>query len=390
MTEKIFLKKNEDKRILSGHLWVFSNEILKFTGEPSNGDLVEVCNYQNEFIGSGFFNRNSLIAVRMLSREKLNDLKTLFKERMASAHSLRKNFYHKRNSFRMVFSESDFLPGLIIDKYNQTFVLQVHSFGMEKNISLIIEILKEEFSAENIFSKNENYFRKLEGLSESDDNYLCRQAEEIISDGNINYKINFDVSQKTGFYFDQSDNRFFIEQLVNGKNVLDCFCNSGGFGLHAAKAGASSVTFVDSSANEINSAKVNYNLNQLNAESEFIIDDGFDYLEKIYSQKKFDVVIIDPPAFAKNKKNVSTAKKGYEKLNKLALNCISPNGWLVTSSCSHHLIEEDFFSVIQSAALKAGRQIQLVHFNGASLDHPRLISMPETSYLKFAVVRVLN
>lgn len=390
MADKVFLKKNEDKRILSGHLWVFSNEILRYDGEPSNGDVVEVYNYQNDFIGCGFFNRNSLIAVRMLTRTKIDDLKLLLKQRIISANSLRKTFYPDRNSYRMVFSESDFLPGLIIDKYNQTFVLQVYSFGLQKNILAVVEILAQEFGAENIFSKNENYFRQLEGLSLTDEVYLGILSSEIINDGSINYKINFEQSQKTGFYFDQSDNRFFIEQLMKDKNVLDCFCNSGGFGLHAAKAGAATVTFVDSSANEINSVKTNYDLNQLTTESEFIADDGFDYFEKKLNQKKFDVVMLDPPAFAKNKKSLPTAKKGYEKLNRLALNCITKGGWLVTSSCSHHLTEADFFSVISIAAKKAKRQIQLLHLSGASLDHPRLITMPETSYLKFAVFRVFE
>jgi len=390
MSDKVFLKRNEDKRIFSGHLWVFSNEILKLEGEPSNGDLVQVCNYREDFIGCGFYNKNSLIAVRIISFGLIDDLEVLFRQRIISANSLRKTFYPQRDSYRMVFSESDFLPGLIIDKYNQTFVLQVYSFGMQKNISTIVRILKEEFNAENIFSKNENYFRQLEGLEETNEIYFGNFLTETINDGSVNYKVNFEQSQKTGFYFDQSDNRFFIEQLVKGKKVLDCFCNSGGFGLHAAKAGAKSVTFVDSSSNEIKTVKENYQLNGIESETEFITDDVFDYLERISNGEKFDVVMIDPPAFAKNKKSIPAAKKGYEKLNRRALKCTKPNGWLVTSSCSHHLTESDFFSVIQSASQKAVHQVQLIHFNGASFDHPRLISMPETSYLKFAVFRVVD
>lgn len=389
MSAKVFLKRNEDKRILSGHLWVFSNEILKLEGEPSNGDLVQVYNFREELIGAGFYNKNSLIAVRIISFGLIDDLLELFRHRIISANSLRKTFYPQRDSYRMVFSESDFMPGLIIDKYNQTFVLQVYSFGMQKNISTILQILMQEFSAENIFSKNENYFRHLEGLPESNEIYFGNFPLEIINDGSVNYKINFKQSQKTGFYFDQSDNRFFIEQLVKGKKILDCFCNSGGFGLHAAKAGAESITFVDSSANEIKSAKENFELNRFESEKEFIIEDVFDFLEGISTREKFDVVMIDPPAFAKNKKSIASAKKGYEKLNRLALNCTKANGWLVTSSCSHHLPEAEFFSVIQNASQKAGRRVQLVHFSGASFDHPRIISMPETAYLKFGIFRVV-
>lgn len=390
MSDKVFLKRNEDKRIVSGHLWVFSNEILKLEGEPSNGELVQVYNFRDELIGTGFYNKNSLIAVRMISFGLIDDLGVLLRQRIISANSLRKTFYPQRDAYRMVFSESDFLPGLIIDKFNQTFVLQVYSFGMQKNISKIVQILKEEFSAENIFSKNENYFRQLEGLDETNEIYFGNSPVEIINDGSVSYKINFEQSQKTGFYFDQSDNRFFIEKLTRGKKVLDCFCNSGGFGLHAAKAGASSITFVDSSANEIKTARGNFELNKFESETEFITEDVFDYFERTYNKEKFDVVMIDPPAFAKNKKSIAAAKKGYEKLNRLAMHCTKPDGWLVTSSCSHHLTEADFFSVIQNASRKAAHQVQLVHFNGASLDHPRLISMPETSYLKFGIFKVVD
>ena len=171
--------------------------------------------------------------------------------------------------------------------------------------------------------------------------------------------------------------------------ILDAFSNSGGFGLHAAKAGASSVNFVDSSSNEIENAKNNFELNKFNCNAEFIISDVFDFMEKqIQNNIKYDVVMVDPPAFAKNKKSLPTAKKGYEKLNKLALQVISDGGYLVSSSCSHHLYKEDFIQIINSAAQKVLKRIQLVHFNEASLDHPKLPAMPETSYLKFAVFKV--
>ncbi len=289
----------------------------------------------------------------------------------------------------MVFSESDFLPGLIIDKYNSTFVLQVYSAGMEKNIGILVDILKEDFSAENIFTKNEDYLRKLEGIASEDNIYLGNRKSELISDGLIQYEIDFEKGQKTGFYFDQSDNRFFIERLSAGKNVLDAFCNSGGFGLHAAKAGAASVVFVDSSANEIQSAENNFRLNGLSVDAHFIKDDIFDYLEKCIKEKRtFDIVMIDPPAFAKNRKSIPVAKKGYEKLNRLAMHALNENGFLVTSSCSHHISEADFRQVVNLSAGRANRKVQELYFNGASLDHPVLPSMPETAYLKFGVYLV--
>ncbi len=389
MSAKIILKKNEERRIKSGHLWVFSNEIERKDGEDDNGDLVDVFDCHNDFIGTGFYNKNSLIAVRILDKVKIIDFKSFAEIQIERAFNLRKSFYPGKNSFRLIFSESDFMPGLIIDKYNDTYVLQIYSAGMQKYVSDIVSVLQNTYHAKNIFTKNEEYFRQLEGLPEGNEFFLGELNNEIINDGAIKYSINFEKSHKTGFYFDQSDNRSFIEKICSGKNVLDAFCNSGGFGLHAAYAGADSVTFVDSSSAEIENAKYNFELNNFTNKSDFIVSDIFDYLGKSISDKnKFDVVVIDPPAFAKSKKNLPVAKKGYEKLNRLALHLVSDNGFLVSSSCSHHVSGEEFIGIVSSAASKAGKNIQLVHFNGASLDHPEIPAMPETVYLKFAVFRV--
>ena len=389
MNAKIYLKKKEERRIKAGHLWVFSNELAGTEGDPQNGDLTEVYDYKKNLIGTGFYNKNSLIAIRLISSVKVDDMKVLFRTRLTSANELRKKLYPGRDSYRMVFSESDFLPGLIIDKYNSTFVMQVYSAGMEKNIDMLVDILKSDFSAENIFTKNEEYLRKLEGIDPEDNIYLGERKREMISDGLIKYEIDFEKGQKTGFYFDQSDNRFFIEKLAAGKTVLDAFCNSGGFGLHAAKAGAVSVDFIDSSANEIQSAENNFKLNELSCDSQFTADDVFDFLEKCINEKrKFDIVMIDPPAFAKNRKTVPVAKKGYERLNRLAIQSVKDNGFLVTSSCSHHIKSDEFLEIINNASIKTVRKIQLVQFNSASLDHPQIPSMPETTYLKFAVFRI--
>ena len=389
MSAKIYLKKNEERRIQSGHLWIFSNEIFEIEDEPVNGDIAEVYDFKNNVIGKGFYNKNSLISVRLLQLKEEQSFESYAKEKLLSAYQLRKLLYPNRDSFRLIFSESDFLPGLIIDKYNNSFVLQVYSIGMEKNIQTIVEVLKEELNAENIFTKNEFYFRKLEGLPEENKIYFGEINEEIIDDGIIKYKIDFNTGQKTGFYFDQSDNRFFIEKISKGMNVLDAFCNSGGFGLHTSYMGADSVTFVDSSQTAIKSAEENFKLNNLKSKSEFITEDVFDFLNKCVENKKFyDLVIADPPAFAKNKKTIATAVKGYEKLNKLAMQVINDGGFLATSSCSHHLSEEEFIKAINQAAVKSGKKIQQIYFNGASLDHPRLAAMPETSYLKFTVFRI--
>jgi 23S rRNA (cytosine1962-C5)-methyltransferase len=388
MLPKLFLKRHEDRRIKDGHQWIFSNEIDGINGTAENGDLVDVYDSIENFLGTGFYNKNSLIAVRMLSYAKFDDIYSILREKILNAYNLRKTFYPGLESFRFVFSESDFLPGLIIDKYNNTFVMQIYSYGMQKNVEQVIKILKEDYGAENIFTKNEAYFRKLEGLPEEDTTYLGEIKKEIITDGAIKYTVDFEKGQKTGFYFDQRDNRSFIEKIVKGKSVVDAFCNSGGFGLHAAKAGAASVLFVDSSESEIENAKKNYKTNRLKAEADYLVEDVFDCLYRLVGeQKKYDVIMIDPPAFAKSKKTVAIAMKGYEKINKRALQLIK-DGFLVTSSCSHHISKEEFFEIIINAARKSRRNLQLVYFNGASSDHPVLPAMDETTYLKFAVFKV--
>ncbi|MCX7798035.1 MAG: class I SAM-dependent rRNA methyltransferase [Melioribacter sp.] len=387
----IILRKNEDKRIKKGHLWVFSNEISKVIGEPLNGDIVDVYDYQNNFIAKGFYNKHSLISVRIISKQKEFDLRELFEQRIISAYNFRKLIYPNRNSFRLVFSESDLLPGLIIDKYNDTYVLQVYSVGMERKIDIIIEILDKKLKAQNIFSKNDEYFRQLEGLSVEDKIYKGEMRQEIISDGEVNYKIDFKSAHKTGFYFDQCDNRLFVSKFCKDKDVLDCFCNAGGFGLNAAKQGAKSVTFVDSSKKEIENAEFNFKLNNFSCKSKFVEADVFDFLQNcLLTNEKYDVIIVDPPAFAKNKKSLPAAIKGYEKLNRLAMSVLNDNGILFSSSCSYHLKEEVFISIINNAANKLKKKAQLFYFNNASLDHPFLPSMEETVYLKFAGVRILN
>lgn len=391
MEYKVYLKRKEEKRIKSGHLWIFSNEIFLIDGTPSNGDLVEIYDSNKTFIATAFYNKNSLISCRVLSYSKIEDITEVLRQNVLNAYKLRKLFYPNRKSFRLAFSESDYLPGLIIDKYEDTYVLQVYSAGMEKNIDSVAKILREEFSAINIFTKNETGFRNLECLPAEDRVLLGKKEKVKIEECGIFYEIDFENSQKTGFYFDQTDNRVFIEKLAEGCTVLDAFCNQGGFGLHALKAGAGKVDFLDSSDIALKAAENNCMLNNFDlSKASFHNADVFDFLNDASQNKtKSDIVMVDPPAFAKNKKSIAAAKKGYEKLNRLAMMAVNPGGVLVTSSCSHHLSEEDFFEVLNSAALKAGKNIQLLHFNNASMDHPELLSMKETVYLKFAVLRVL-
>lgn len=390
MENKIYLKKNEEKRIKAGHLWVFSNEIFIVDGTPENGDIVDIYDSNKNFIASAFYNKNSLIACRVLSFNPVSKPEEILRVNILKANALRQALYPERKSYRLAFSESDFLPGLIIDKYENTYVLQVYSAGMENNLNLIADILKNEFGAVNIFTKNESNFRNLENLPVVNNILLGNLEKTVIDEFGILYEIDFENVQKTGFYFDQTDNRVFIEKISEGKSILDAFCNQGGFGLHALKANASYVDFVDSSELALTAASENCKLNKFDISiAKFHHQDVFKFLEDANTNNlKYDVVIVDPPAFAKNKKSIATAKKGYEKLNKLAMSVISDGGYLVTSSCSYHLSEEDFFEMLINAASKCSKNLQLIHFNNASLDHPELLAMKETVYLKFAIFKI--
>jgi 23S rRNA (cytosine1962-C5)-methyltransferase len=387
---RVVLRPKEEGRILRGHQWIFSNEIALVEGEVQNGDFVAVYSHSNYLIGCGFYNKNSLIAVRLFTRTIDFDVEALFSEKLKNAFGLRKTLFPDSGSFRFVFSESDFLPGLIIDKYNDTYVLQINSAGMESHKAIIASILQNEYHAKNIFTMHDEYFRRMEGLLPDNEILLGEKGIEIISDGDVRFKIDFDSTQKTGFFFDQVANRKYVGQFAAGKTILDAYCNSGGFGLHALRAGASHVTFVDSSRSEIQNVDENLRQNAMLNDEQYslVCEDVFIYLEQCIAEKKlFDIVLIDPPAFAKNKKSVKTALKGYEKLHRLALSTVRPGGFLVSTSCSHHVTKEEYLQVASQAAYKLNVSIQLLYSAGASPDHPVLLNMPETEYLKFVVYR---
>ncbi|NUM71301.1 MAG: class I SAM-dependent rRNA methyltransferase, partial [Ignavibacteriaceae bacterium] len=248
---RIVLKKYEDKRLRQGHLWIFSNEISETDPSVQNGDIVKVYDSGGVFLASAFYNKNSLIAARIISRGHVNDTITLFRNKIAEAEALRKRIYPERKAYRLLYSEGDYLPGLIIDRYNDGFVLQINSAGIERNKAAIAEILARDYSASFIVTRNDKFFRELENLPVDDETLHGSVSEEIISDGAVNYKIDLSTSQKTGFYFDQAENRIFTGKLSRGLTVLDLFCNQGGFGLNALAGGAVSADFLDSSADEL-------------------------------------------------------------------------------------------------------------------------------------------
>jgi 23S rRNA (cytosine1962-C5)-methyltransferase len=388
---KLRVKKGHDRRVRTGHLWLYSNEIDILEGEPVNGELVDVYLFEGTYFGTGFFNKNSLISIRILSYTKIPDLQVLFRQRFSQARALRDQLYPGSTAYRLIFSESDLLPGLIVDRYNDTYVLQVNSAGMEANLATIVDILTTDFGAKNIFSKHDAVLRSYEGLNSEEKVYLGEKAIELIADGNVRFEINFGTSQKTGFFYDQVENRRYIERYCKNKTVFDGFCNSGGFGLHALIAGARSVYFTDASSDQCEQVKRNLALNDFSEKvTEVKVGDIFEVLEVLHAQgKKFDVVCIDPPAFAKSKKTIFTAIKGYEKLHRLALKILADDGILVSTSCSHYMSEPEYQALINRSVQHGKEVLQLLYKAGAAPDHPKHAGMDETAYLKFLVFRKL-
>ncbi len=389
MTKIITLKKNEDHRIASGHLWAFSNEIEKMEGEPQIGEVVEVRNFPGDFLGIGFYNPHSLIAVRLLSRKQEEINTEFFQRRIQSALQLRKKIYPDETSYRVVHGEADFLPGLIVDKYNDFLSVQTFSAGMDQRLPMICDVLESLLQPKGIVERNEAVMRTYEGLEQRAGVIRGTVEPTIISEYGIQFSVDLLQGQKTAFFLDQRENRKVFQRYVRGSSVLDCFCNAGGFALHAATAGAKEVVGVDVSSDVIEHANVNARLNQLESTTQFIVADAFDYLNAMIEQKKtFDVINLDPPSFAKSRKTVNKAIKGYRQLHLLAYELLSPGGILATASCSHHVYEDKFLDIICSTAKKAGRQISMLEWHGASPDHPVLPSLPETKYLKFGIFRV--
>jgi 23S rRNA (cytosine1962-C5)-methyltransferase len=388
--KKVILRKGGDKRILNGHLWIFSNEIKDIQGNPKIGDVVEIYRFNGEFFGLGFFNPHSLISIRILTRERTDINFEFFKKRILEAYNLRKTLYPNSETFRLVHGESDFLPGLVIDKYEDCFSIQTFSYGMDQRVNLICDVLDEIFKPFVIVERNESPLRELEGL-ENRRRILRGGSKEIIfDDDGVKFKIDLLSGQKTGFYLDQRENRRVLRRFSQGKKVLDCFTNEGGFALHCAFAGAEKVIGVDISETAIEKAKINAEFNGLK-NVHFETADVFDKLREYLNKgEKFDIVILDPPSFTKSKKTVKSALSGYREINSTAIKILNSGGILATASCSHHIDDQMFIDVIIQSSILAERKIRLIEWRSASPDHPILPQMPETKYLKFGVFQVLD
>jgi 23S rRNA (cytosine1962-C5)-methyltransferase len=386
--KQIILRKNEEHRILAGHQWVFSNEIKSINGTPEAGDVIELLRHDEKHLGVGFYNPHSLIAFRLLSREMETITFDFFERRITQALQLRKRLYPDEETFRLVHGEADYLPGLVIDKYNEYLSLQTLAVGMDRRTTLICDVLESIFHPKAIVERNESPLRSLEQLPQKKGVLRGTIGQTIISEYGVKFKAALMEGQKTGLFLDQRENRRAIQRYVKGAAVLDCFCNDGGFALYAALAGAGSVLAYDSSETAIANAKVNATINEV-PEIQFETCDVFDKLPELdKAGRRFDVVILDPPSFSRNKKTVATALKGYREINAGALRLIRPGGILVTASCSHHITDQSFVETIEASARLTHRTLQLLEWRGAAPDHPTLPAMPETAYLKFGIFAV--
>ncbi|MGE5692686.1 MAG: class I SAM-dependent rRNA methyltransferase [Candidatus Zixiibacteriota bacterium] len=387
---KIFLKKNEERRLRKGHLWVFSNEIEK-AEDVSDGGLAEIFDFSGRFLAVGYYNPKTLIAARILSFEPDPIGPNFFRRRLEAALNFPSRQISRQEACRLVYSESDFLPGLVVDRYGDYLTVQVLTLGMEKLKNDWLPVLLEKVDPQGVLWVCDSPLRQLEGLPLIREVFSGEVPDTVeIREGKLDFCIDLKKGQKTGFFLDQQENRKKLAQWVKGKRVLDLFCYTGAWGLSALHNGAVEVVAVDESQPALDLGYENALLNRMETKIRFEKADVFAYLASPPpNDKKFDVIILDPPALIKSKKNFEEGKKGYFTLNRRALDWLAPGGILVTCSCSFHMDKETFWELVNIAALKAGRKLRLVDYGTQAPDHPILAAMPETEYLKCFVFHVL-
>ncbi len=389
---RIYLKSRDDARLLQGHLWVFSNEIERSEGSPKPGEIIDVYSHRQKFLGRGFYNPKSLIAARLLTTTDQSVSSAFFSNKIRSAKALRESLYPGETSYRLIFGESDGLPGLVIDRFENCFVIQSYCLGMDVLQPLILEALKAHFRPETIILKNDSAVREFEGVAQEvkvleGEPALPIQIKLKTPHKMLNLLFDPIEGQKTGYFLDQRENRARAAEFCAGKKVLDCFSYVGGFGLYAAAAEASETVCIDSSTQAADLAQKNFEANGLQAE--ILRGDVFETLEGFAKEKcEFDTIVLDPPAFAKSKKNLFGAMRKYAQLNKQALGILKKGGTLITCSCSHHIRRDDFIKMLGEAAADAGRNARILEIRGQAMDHPIHPSMPETEYLKCIIARI--
>ncbi|MEK3901582.1 class I SAM-dependent rRNA methyltransferase [Paenibacillus sp. FSL R7-0179] len=461
----VILERNRKKRLEQGHPWVFASEVASVDGDPQPGGLVDVLTHQGRYLATGYYNPASQIRVRILSQHKLAAMDTaFFVERFADCLRHRERFLPGADAYRLVYGEADFLPGLIIDRFGEVLVVQLLTLAMDQHRSEIVEALVQVMQPRGIYERSDVSVRELEGLEQTTGVLYGECPRHItVSENGLKVIVDIEEGQKTGYFFDQRENRASIAPLMkgwggrsgitlqnvaaedgtlqmlpvnksgkpvtfpywDGATVLECFAHTGSFTLHACKYGAKKVTCLDVSAHAIESAKANVEINGFNDRVEFVVDDAFAYLRnQVKGQEErteratggataegktgskpgakadtakpmtagggrtWDVVILDPPAFAKTKSAVAGAVRGYKDINLQGMKLVNDDGYLVTASCSYHMQPQLFLDTIMEAAKDAGKVLRLIEWRAAGKDHPQILGVDEGHYLKFAIFEV--
>jgi 23S rRNA (cytosine1962-C5)-methyltransferase len=391
------LKKGEGRILKAGGMWVFDNEIDQITGDFENGDIVEVQDFDNYHMGSGFINTNSKITVRIMTRVKDQEIsKEFLAMRVRDAWEYRKKTVDT-SSCRIIFGEADFLPGIVIDKFCDVLVVQSLALGIDRMKITIIELLKEVLSKDGVsirgvYERSDAKVRSQEGMDRIK-GFIGEPFDtkiQIVENG-VKYIVDVEEGQKTGFFLDQKYNRDAIKKLCKDAEVLDCFTHTGSFALNAGLAGAKSVIGIDASELGVKQAEENAILNNLQETVHFKCGDVFELLPEYEQQnKKFDVIILDPPAFTKSRNSVKNAIKGYREINLRAMKLLKDGGYLATCSCSHFMTPDLFANTVGQAAKNVKKRLRQVEYRTQAPDHPILWSADESYYLKFFIFQVCD
>ena len=388
---KIYLKRKISPRVVNGHPWIFNNEVEKLEGEIQGGEIAEVFTHDKKFVGKGYVNPKSQILVRLLTRNKTEEInESFFYQQISKCWEYRKKLGYTENC-RLVFGEADSLPQLIVDKFNDHFVIQTLALGIDVWKPAIVKAINEIFHPKGIYERNDVPVRELEGLPQQK-GFLSDpfKTKIIIKENGLQFYVDIENGQKTGYFLDQQDNRRAIQHIVKDGDVLGVFTYTGTFEIHAAHYGAKSVLGVDISDSAVQQATANAELNGVQDICRFETANAFDVLKQWGKDgRQYDVVMLDPPAFTKSRETIQKAIAGYKEINLRGMKLIKPGGFLVTSSCTNLVNSELFFQVIDMAAKDARRKIRQVTYQTQSGDHPVIRGMDNTQYLKFLVVQVL-
>lgn len=375
----------------SGHLWVYAGHIDEVRGDPTAGDVVDIMAPNGKFVARGLYNPHSKIRVRLLTFDAEPITEQFWRGRVAQAIRLRQRIVSDTNAYRLLYGEADQLPGLIVDHYNDVLVMQTLSYGMDRRKALLADLLCQEAGVGRIYLRNDAKSRSLEGLPIEKGFLRGGGATRVeVQEGRASFLIDIERGQKTGWFCDQRENRLAAARLTAGAEVLEVFCHTGAFGMHAALGGAKSVEGLDVSEDALVLAREHAILNKVGDRCIYRVADAFDEMRSLErAGRRYDVVMLDPPAFARSKQAVPRALAGYKDVNLLGMRLTKPEGFMVTSSCSHHVSDQDFWIAVRHAARDARRQVRLLEQRGQASDHPVLAAMPETRYLKCFLLQIL-